>query len=159
MAMNKKITFQKLPQTVEELKSLPQAALSDPFDTAALFVAVMAEYSENRTAAEDMIGFLKGVPMNNYKKQFVADRMEGKAYLPFSYMDGAAPENGYAPSMPYTVTVSDNPYSNDSPGYSKLYVRSSGADSPRPIILQKNGNVWNLSDEMILADIRKPAMR
>ena len=35
------IVFSKLPDTLEELKALPQAAMSTPFDTAAMTVLAL----------------------------------------------------------------------------------------------------------------------
>ena len=46
------ITFDKLPKNLDELKALPEASLSEPEYTAALFIAVMMHYMENK------LGFL-----------------------------------------------------------------------------------------------------
>jgi len=78
--------------------------------------------------------------------------------VPRSYYDGATPENNYEPSEPYTITVSDNPYSYQDEGYATLHLKSGGADSPRQVKLRlaKDGK-WYLWDQMLLADIRVPA--
>lgn len=36
------------------------------------------------------------------------------------------------------------------------YIRSSGADSPRPIKLRQKGNQWFLWEQYLMPDIRKP---
>ena len=74
-----------------------------------------------------------------------------------SYFNGATPQNDYAPSEPYTVTVSENPYSRDNAGYLKLFIRSGGADSPRYVTLRnaKDGK-WYLWEQFLLSDIRAP---
>jgi hypothetical protein len=80
-----------------------------------------------------------------------------KDYVPRSYFKGATPANDYKPDEPYTITVSENPYSYDDQGYAKLYLQSGGADSPRPIQLrQAKDGKWYLWEQFILADIRKP---
>jgi hypothetical protein len=154
--MEKKFIFASLPCSLDDLKALPEASLADPYATAALFVVAIARYPQDRDSALQMIGFLKGAPLNAYKQRFVADRMAGKDYLPHSYMLGATPANGYSPSQPFTVVVSDNPYSKIDANNLKLFLKSSGADSPRPVMLTKADGKWVMSDEMLLADIRKP---
>lgn len=152
------VVFAQIPQNQAELAALPQAAMQTPFDTAALFVAAMVVYPHNANEALAMINFLKGPqPLSSYDQQFIADRMRDKHYLPASYFNGASPQNNYQPTEPYTVVVSENPYSYDEQSYAKLYLQSSGADSPRPIKLRlaKDGK-WYLWEQFLLADIRKP---
>jgi len=72
-----------------------------------------------------------------FDKQFLRDRLTGKDYVPRSYLKGTSPENDYEPAQPYIIEVLENPYSYDNDGYAKLYIRSSGADSPRPIVLKQ----------------------
>ena len=45
--MSKTITFSSLPQNCAELKALPQAKLTDPFEVAALVVAVLCRYEQS----------------------------------------------------------------------------------------------------------------
>lgn len=71
---------------------------------------------------------------------FLNDRFrDGKTYLPFIYFAGAAPENNYTPSLPYTVRVESSHVSGEEPGYMKLFIPCGGADAPRPIKLQASG--------------------
>jgi hypothetical protein len=90
-------------------------------------------------------------------KQFIADRFRDKDYVPRSYFEGATPANNYLPAEPYTVMVSDNPYSYQNETYATLYVRSGGADSLRSVQMRlaKDGR-WYLWEQFILADIRQP---
>ena len=80
-----------------------------------------------------------------------------KDYVPRSYFNGATPQNDYTPSAPYTIVVSENPYSYTDEGYAKLFLRSGGADSERAVQLRnaKDGK-WYLWEQFLLADIRKP---
>ena len=153
-----KIVFERMPQTLAEFCALSQAALQTPFDTAALFVAAMCIYPTSVTEALAMVNYLKGPqPLSGYDNQFLADRMRGKDYLPRSFFAGATPMNNYTPNQPFTITVSENPYSYQEQGYAKLVIGSSGADSPRPIQMRlaKDG-CWYLWEQFLLSDIRLP---
>ena len=57
---SKTITFTTLPKNIEELKAMPQAALTDEYETAALVVAALCRYEENIEDSLEMINFLKG---------------------------------------------------------------------------------------------------
>ena len=154
----KAVVFSSLPETLEGFKALPQASLSDPFDTAALTVLALCFYPQDKELSLSMLGFLKGPgSMSEMEKQFIADRFRDSDYVPRSYFNGAVPANDYAPSSPYTITVSDNPYSYTNDGYAVLYIRSGGADSPRSVKLRlaKDGK-WYLWEQFLLSGIRAP---
>ncbi len=158
MTVSKEFVFQHLPANTEEMKQLPEAAMSTPFETAALTVLAFCRYPENRESALDMVQFLSGPrEVSTAEKQFIRDRFMDKDYVPRSYLKGAVPANDYTPQKPYAITVEDNPYSYDNKGYAKLYLRSGGADSPRAVTLRqgKDGR-WYLWEQFILVDIRKP---
>ena len=153
-----KIVFRNLPSTFEEFTSLPQAALSTPFDTAAMTVLAFCYYPQNKDLALQMVNYLRGPrPLSGGDMSFIADRFRDKDYVPRSYFKGATPANDYEPQAPYTVVVSENPYSYENEGYAKLFVTSGGADSPRSVQLRlaKDGK-WYLWEQYLLADIRKP---
>ncbi|NLV73335.1 MAG: hypothetical protein GXY52_01420 [Chloroflexi bacterium] len=155
------VTFTSLPQNLAELQQLLEASLSEAYYAAALAVAAFCRYPDSREDALAMLDYLNGPkPLSNYDKQFIADRLTGKEYVPRSYLVGATPTNNYQPSEPLRVVVEDNPYSydNQEQGYIKLYLRSGGADSPRPVTLrlQPSSGRWFLWEQLLLADIRKP---
>lgn len=153
-------TFESLPKSVDELKALPEASLTSPFAVAALSVAALCSYEENKDACFEMLNLLKGPqPLTPFDYQFLRDRLGGKAYKPFSFFAGSSPANGYKPNAPYTITVSDNPYSYGDANYATLWLQSSGADSARPVKLRKKGSTgqWFLWDIQFLSDIRIPA--
>lgn len=92
------ITLNSLPKTLDELKAMPQAALTVPEEVAALTVAALALYPENPAETEKMLDFLRGPrPLNGIDKQFIRDRFRGKEYLMRSYLVGSTPENNYTP--------------------------------------------------------------
>ena len=152
-------TFSALPESLAEMQALPEAALDNPFKTAALTVCAICAYAADKSIGLEMLNWLRGPrPLSNMEISFLNDRFcDGKTYVPFSYFKGASPENDYTPTMPYTVTIETNPYSDANEGYKKLFVRSSGADSPREIVLRMKGDgTWLLWDQMILVGIREP---
>ncbi len=153
-----KITFSSLPESYEAFTALPEAKMDNPFSTAALSALAFCFYPENKDLSLQMLDFLRGPrPLSVMDKQFIADRFRDKDYVPRSYFVGATPQNNYLPSEPYSIVVSENPYSYQNEGYATLYLTSGGADSPRSVQLRlaKDGK-WYLWEQYLLADIRKP---
>lgn len=152
-------TFAALPESVDEMKALPEASLDTPFKAAALTVCSLCAYAAEPSVGIEMLNFLKGPqPLSPYEIQFLRDRfMDGKTYVPFSYFAGATPENDYTPTEPFTLTIHTNPYSYQDEGYCTLWLRSGGADSERQIKLRcKGGTTWFLWEQFLLPDIRQP---
>ena len=152
--------WQELPQNLDALKQLPEAGLKTPEETAALTVAALCVYGKDAAACLEMLAYLKGpAVLTPYEKQFLKDRLSGKEYVPFSYLGGALPANGYQPAVPYTVNVERLP--DTEAGYAKVALHSSGADAPRPVRLRKKESTgqWFLDEQFLLADIRIPDSR
>ena len=153
------IVFNSIPKTLDEFKALPQAAMATPFDTAAMAVLAFCVYPDNKNQAIAMLDYLRGPrPLSGIDKSFIADRFrDSGSYIPRSYFNGAVPGNDYTPSIPYTIRVSDNPYSYQDQGYAMMYIASGGADSPRSVKLRlaKDGK-WYLWEQYVLVGIRMP---
>lgn len=135
----REFTYEKLPLTLDDLKAM-QKNPKDFFETAALAVLALNVYADFPEECEAMLNYLNGPDpvavrdMQLIKTQF----MEGGKYTVKSYFKGATPQNNYTPSMPFTVTVHDNPYSYDTmkDGYVSLYIPSGGADNDRKVMLR-----------------------
>ena len=158
-AAQKKETFSftAVPKTVEELKALPAADLTTPFQTAALTMLVLLNYKNDVQATLDMLNYLKGPePLPEKEIQFLKDRLVGKEYVPASFFAGTSPENDYTPSQPLTITVHDYAYSYQNEGYVMLMLHSSGADDDRQIQLRSKGDHWFLWQNFALSDMRIP---
>lgn len=154
-----KFTFEALPTNVDELSALPEAKMDTAFKTTALVILALNRYDADPDAAVAMLSFLKGPEDFNSKEQdFLKDRLAGKGYKARSFFGGATADNNYTPSTPYTIAVSENPYSFDEENWATMYVTSGGADNPRPIKLRKKPSTgeWFLNDIQCLADIRVP---
>ena len=153
------VVLQTLPQTASELKSMPEMDFASPFNVAALFIAAICVYFENKDECFRMVDILKGPQkLNVMEKQFIHERMMGKAqYIGKSYFTGAIPENDYKPVLPHAIIFEETPETYAEDGYATLYICTGGADLPRPLRLRKKGDHWFLWEYAeILADIRKP---
>lgn len=103
-------TFAVLPTNVSELQALPEASLDSAFKTTALTIVALCRYEQNPDEAIEMLNFLKGpAEVSTYEKQFIRERLNGKSYKTRSFFAGATPQNGYMPTTPYTITVSEPP--------------------------------------------------
>ena len=125
-----------------------------------LLGAALARYESSPSDCFAMLNFLKGPePLSSLEKQQIRERLGGKTYKPRSFFVGATPDNNYTPSQPYKIVVTDNSYSYQSEGWATLYLKSGGADSPRPVKLRKKPSTgqWFLNDIQFLSDIRIPA--
>lgn len=152
-------TFSSLPESLAQLQSLPEATLDSPYKTAALSLCALCAYAADKNIGIEMLNFLKGPrPLSPMDISFLDDRYrDGNTYVPFSYFAGATPDNNYTPTQPFTVTVESNPYSDANEGYKKLFIKSSGADTPREIVLRMRGDgKWFLWDQFLLVGIRMP---
>ena len=108
-----------------------------------------------------MMNVLKGPePLSERDKQFINDRfMDGKDYVMRSYFEGTSPENNYAISAPYQIEVTELPNSRENDGYVRLFLKSSGADSLRYVVLRNKPSTgeWFLWEfQGITMDIRIP---
>ena len=152
------IEISSIPSTLAEFTAMPQAGMSTPFETAAMTVVALCVYPYNKDESIKMLNHLRGPrPLSNHEISFLADRFRDSNYVPRSYFNGATPDNDYEPQAPYTITVSENPYSYENQGYAKLFIRSGGADNPREVLLrQAKDGKWYLWDQFLLVSIRQP---
>ena len=157
---SKTYTFESLPQTVDDLKSLPEAALTDEYAVAALSLLALTRFESDKNASVEMLNFLKGPhPLTPFPRQQTSARfMDRKFYKVTSFFEGATPANNYTPSKPYKIKVSSTPYSFDNENWAVLYLHSGGADNPRPVKLRKKPSTgqWFVVEIQYLGDVRTP---
>ena len=152
-------TFTALPESLAQMQALPEASLDSPFKTAALTVCALCAYAADKNIGTEMLNWLRGPrPLNGAEISFLNDRFrDGKTYIPFSYFEGATPDNDYTPSEPFRITVQSTHVSGEEQGYMKLFIPCDGADSPRPIKLRMKGDgKWFLWEQYLLTGIRTP---
>ena len=150
--------FAALPESLAQMQALPEAALTSPFQTAALTVCALCAYGVAPEIGIQMLNWLKGPrPLSNYELSFLKDRFRDGNHVPFSYFAGATPENDYTPARPFTITIEAGPYADTNAGYKKLHIRSGGADNPREVVLRQKGDgQWLLWEQFLTVGIRQP---
>lgn len=154
-----KVILDQLPTTLAEFQSLPR---STPQEMCAAFLAALALFDQNKDEGTEAMNLLRGPrPMAPYDVQFMRDRLRGKSYLPLAYFEGATPANGYTPAKPFVLDVQSDPRPQDvEDGYIRVFLKTAGADSPRPMKLRQKAStgewfLWEYSS--ILSGIRIPA--
>ena len=155
------IIIQKIPESLQEFEALA-AGQRTPEKISALFLCALSLFDRNMAGGVSAMNLLRGPkPMTPYDAQFLRDRLRGKAYLPLAYFEGATPQNGYKPNAPYVLNVLSDPRPQDiEPGYLRVFLKTAGADSPRPMKLRQKAStgewfLWEYSS--ILSGIRIPA--
>ena len=153
------VTLNALPASLAEFRNL---SLNTPDEVVAGFLCALNLYVKNPNEGVEAMNLLRGPrPMTPYDSQFLRDRLRGKEYLPLAYFEGATPENGYQPRVPYRLNVLADPRPQDiEPGYLRVFLKTAGADSPRPMKLRQKAStgewfLWEYSS--ILSGIRIPA--
>lgn len=153
------VTLSSIPATLSEFESLPRQS---PEEVCAGFLCALALYVKDPKAGTAAMDLLRGPrPMTPYDAQFLRDRLRGKEYLPLAYFEGATPENSYTPAKPYVLSVLPDSRPQDmEPGYLRVFLKTAGADSPRPVKLRQKPStgewfLWEYSSP--LSGIRIPA--
>ena len=152
-----RVEFDSLPQTAADV-----APCQTPEETAALTVAALVRFTEDQETGIAMLNVLRGPrPLSPQEIQLLKDQLlKDRDYVARSHFNGATPDNNYTPLQPYSVTVADSVHSYDQENYATLYIRSGGADSPRPVTLRKKPSTgeWFLWNHVgLLPGIRVPA--
>lgn len=155
------ITYNELINSKEKLLTIDR---TNPFNVVGALINTFCNYDPaNEELFFDMLQVLMGdmQPISNMMKQQVKDRMTQNNKYPYigkSYFIGATPANDYTPNQPLQIEVKTNPYTDEEEGFKRLFVKSGGADSDRPVTvrLAKDGNyyVWSDSFMGLLSDIK-----
>lgn len=161
-----------LPGTVEELVALRDRVATTPEGGAAVLVLALLAYAQDpalgtkfltvaieaRQLGDGPDGY-KGKQPGRMVLQNARDRIGRAPHIARSYVQGTSPANGYAlPSTPWRIAGREQP--GDVRGdKGKTFVRSSGADTPRPVHLVKNDKgLWKASNWSSLeVGVRAPA--
>ena len=90
--------FSALPESLDQLKALPENSLDTPFKAAALTLLALCAYVADQNIGLEMLDYLRGPrPLSAYDKSFLKDRLMDKnnLFIPFSYLKGAVPANEF----------------------------------------------------------------
>ncbi|MCW5806140.1 MAG: hypothetical protein KIT31_27495 [Deltaproteobacteria bacterium] len=156
MYQEHRIELGTLPRDTDAYLALRDRLATTPWGGAAMFVAGIVLYGEDRalairclTAMIDSALLVDGPDGLQGKQPAPAvlrdlrDRLGEKPWIARSYLDGTSHERGYAPpDGPLAVRLREQ--SRDvGESDAKVFVFSSGADSPRPIRLLRNvKGIW-----------------
>ncbi len=154
--MSRNIRIEKLPTTVEEFIEVRNQLANTPQGGAAVFIMALKLQSENPSIGEQCLviatdrsklmagNVYKNLKLDAFGMKRIEEQLKYYPYIPNSYFAGATAENGYNFDVPTEMICSTNVYSGDeSQGNLKIFVKSSGADSPRPIVLIRNNRgIW-----------------
>ncbi len=152
------------PKNAEEFKLLRDTVAVTPEGGAAMFVIAMKMWVSNpaegikcmimqreindlqpQNGAESYMGYSLG----SSEYSLFRSQINHQPYLPDSYIAGAVPGNNYQDAdIDLEFEITSNPYSGDpSSGKFKVFIRSSGADSPRPVTMVRNDKgLWKVKE-------------
>jgi hypothetical protein len=169
------LTFDSIPATVEEFIILRDTMGTTPEGGAVLTVIAMLRFADDPVAGMTFFTVMlvndgsqhRGTAKGGYKglepsagNQMMINKLADAPWLARSYVTGATPENGYAlPAAPWTITIMRRADSDQPDGSVKLFVVSSGADTPRPIRLKKNDKgIWKIAEfSSLFVGVKNPA--
>ncbi len=158
--MTQNVNIEKLPNSVEEFIEIRNQIASTPEGGAALFIMALKLYAENPSVGEQCLvisidrsklqtgNTYKGFSVSFFDMNRIKEQIRQYPYLPNSYFQGANADNGYTFSVPTRVICSENPHSgNVNDGDFTVFVKSAGADSPRPVATTKNNRgIWKVRE-------------
>lgn len=157
-----------LPKTLEEFQARIAEKATDPKAAVKLwFDAVFVYMLRDKALGQKMI-----LEMDRYKEwdsktfRLFRDQITRQPYIMFSYPKGATPENKYTfdpdkYELTYHGEPNFSPYADTEEGkFVKLFVKSNGADAPRPITMQRNakGEYKFYEFSSIFVGVRPPVM-
>lgn len=170
------ITLDTLPSNISEFEAMRDKIATTPEGGVLTLIVALKMYNENQPegikalivavdqgllSKRDGSDSYKGYAISNATISLVKSQLGNYPYVINSYFPGATPENNYTPgSAPFSFELTANKYSGSvASGKIKLFIKSSGADSARPVTLKKNNKgIWKAHEfSSIVVGIRKPA--
>lgn len=168
------LNVESLPTSIEDFVALRDQLAQSPQGGAAIFATALLIYAENEDLGRQVLTIAvdrgrlregasgyKGWELQPQELRRLDERVRARPHLARSYVQGTSPERGYQlPEGPLSFEVSDNPHSGDlAAGRYKVFVASSGADSPRPVtLLRNNRGYWKATEwSSLTSGVRPPA--
>lgn len=170
------ITLDSLPSSIAEFEAMRDKIATTPEGGVLTLIVALKMFNENQPEGMKALivavdqGLLskndgkdsyKGYTISNATIGLVRSQLANYPYVINSYFPGATPENNYTPgAAPFNFELTANKYSGSvASGQIKLFIKSSGADTARPVTLKKNNKgIWKAHEfSSIVVGIRKPA--
>ncbi len=172
------VNVNKMPVTEDEFIELRNRIATSPQGAPVMFMIAAHTYQKNPELGIKFLiiavdqGLLqqgsgpesyKGFELQRNEINRIKEQLRQSPYLADSYFLGTSPANGYAiPGGSPKFDVTSNPHSgNASDGRMRIFIRSTGADSPRPIEVKVNDKgLWKVSNfGSVMMGIRKPEQK
>jgi len=166
-AQNVKIADQ--PGNVEDFVTLHNAVATTPEGGAAMFLLALKIYVDNPKLGEQCLVIsvdksllkegkvYKGYKLGETDMDLIKRNLNNNKLIPNSYIIGSKPESSYKVKLPFEYEFNVNLLGKAKDG-TKVFVKSSGADSKRPMVLKKNNRgLWKATTwSSVLANIKAP---
>ena len=145
-----------IPDSVDAFVALRDSLATTPHGGAVVYVVALNIYAEDEALGQQVLTIAvdqgqlsdgakgyKGKQLSNMQLQALKERIRAKPYVARSYVQGTSPEGQYAfPPAPLRVQIREQPHDVQE-DTAKVFVHSTGADSPRPLVLKKNNRgLW-----------------
>lgn len=169
------VVVNEIPESLESFIKLRDDLAQTPAGAAVVMVLALYLYARapeselanaaltlavDRSRLRELPGGYQGWGILAIDFQRIQWQLRDSPWTPQSYFLGTESVHAYRlPASPYRFEVSENPYSgNPASGVFKVFVRSSGAASPRPVTLKRNNRgLWKaLEWSSLLMGIQPP---
>ena len=144
------VAMAKLPADMAEYNARYEKEATTPEGAAKLWLEAAFLYQDSSTRAlgrDIFLALMKGLPKDferNAAHSTMVDRIKNQPEIQRSYCAGSSPENNYKADVNNCeITVTDSKAGMD-PTTWNVWLKSSGADSPRQITLVKDGDHWKV---------------
>jgi hypothetical protein len=164
------VNLRMIPTTMDDFNAIRDEIANSPEGGAAVFILAMLMFDKDKklgeqaltvaldrsNLSESMMGYKGFIPSNSIK--YHIDRFSSKTYWGRAYIEGTSPDNAYQLPAELNVLIGRNAYSQLSNGDIKVFVKCSGADTPRPIALRVNDKgIWKAVEcSSMFLDMRAP---
>jgi len=163
-----------LPKNIDEFISLRNEIAKSPEGGAAMMVVALILYAQDENLGKQCLtvavtqeqlvegNFYKGYKLLNSLMSLIESLISHQKYIPNSYINGTGPDNNYElPKNNLTLAFTRNKYSGkEESGSVKVFVICSGADTPRPVRVEKNDKgIWKAAEySTLIVGIKKAKM-
>lgn len=155
IVFSKNIAVDKIPSTTEEFIEFRDKLAVSPEGGAVAFIVACLIFTQNEKVGRECIiiqtdpsqlqssnvGY-KGYDLTSSNSNLIA-QLKQKSFIVNSYVHGTSNQNGYAlPNLPFNFSI-EKSEATDGGKYIKVFVRSTGADTARPIRVNQNDKgIW-----------------
>ncbi|MFP4443759.1 MAG: DUF6935 domain-containing protein [Spirochaetia bacterium] len=158
--------------TIEEFLTFRDGTADTPEGGAAVLIQALLLFEQDHSLGHDALvialdrnnlsqssdGY-KGFTYPPSLREYVNRYIKEKPYLARSYIQSTTPQGGYELPEELEITISKNIHSKITEDRVKVFIHSTGADTPRPVTIQRNNRgVWKAAElSSLFVGVRPPA--